>query len=178
MGRKQSRQDIAHQGRRAMNIVRIASQHVPPSAKYQYMLDHMWDECPKWPFARNPLWGRAVMRLDGRTRYVHQVVCELVNGPRPTPSHEAAHSCGKGSDGCFGANCVVWKTRTENEIDKVDHGTSNRGSRHGMSRLTEEAVIHIRNRKGLETQEVIASAFGISRATVSDIHNGRRWKWL
>jgi len=159
-------------------VIRIVTPHIPPSGAYQYMMDHMWDDCPKWPFARNPMWGRAVMRLDGRTRYVHQVVCELANGPRPTPEHEAAHECGLGNEGCFGARCVSWKTREENEKDKIAHGTSNRGSRHGLSKLTETEALAILKAKGTATQEDIAARYNITRQAVSDIHRKRRWAWL
>lgn len=58
-----------------------------------YMLAHMWDDCPKWPFYRHKC-GYGEMTYNGkRGRRVHRVVCELVYGPPPTPEHVAAHNC-------------------------------------------------------------------------------------
>lgn len=64
-----------------------------------------------------------------------------------------------------------------NEGDKVEHGTHNRGSRHGNAKLDEEAVREIRAMKRLSGQpnSVLAERFGVSRRTVDRVIRRERW---
>jgi hypothetical protein len=143
----------------------------------RYLLAHMWDDCPKWPFARGR-GGYGHIQHDGKVRDVHRLVCEMAHGPAPSPNHDAAHECGKGAEGCFGASCIVWKTKSDNQIDRRQHGTSPRGEGCPTSKLSEADVRAIRALRGQETQREIAARYGINRVTVSDIHCRRRWAWL
>lgn len=65
--------------------------------------------------------GYGVIRVDGQQRYVHRLACEEINGPPPTPEHQAAHNCGNPL--CCNPLHLRWATRLENEADKVIHGT-------------------------------------------------------
>lgn len=148
----------------------------------RYMLAHMWDDCPKWPFPR-PADGYGRINYQGkRSKLVHRTVCEIANGPPPTPYHEAAHSCGKGHEGCFGAGCLSWKTRVENVADSVEHGTWNHGERVNFARLTREQALTIWQRRPVEGRygpaTVIAAEFGVSPETVVAIWDQRSWAWL
>lgn len=134
-------------------------------------------ECLKWPFGASDD-GYARMWLNSRTQIVSRRLCEDVNGPPPTPEHEAAHSCGKGKQGCVTKLHLSWKTSAENKADCVIHGTSNRGERCGSAKLKEADVHLIRSTDRSVPRSAIASRFGISRQTVSDIRAGRRWRWL
>lgn len=143
---------------------------------YAHILEHMYEDCPKWPFRRNKQ-GYGVLSLDGRDRLVHNLVCELVNGKQP-PNYEAAHECGKGSSGCFGAACLSWKTHAENMADAVRHGTMSRGEDRHTARLTESQAIEIyRAPISAETKE-LARRFGVDEETVRDVRKGRTWAWL
>lgn len=73
----------------------------------------------------------------GQTWFVHQVVALTFHGPRPSPQHHAAHDDGNKLNNHF--SNVVWKTKVENERDKIAHGRTNRGDRNGMSRAAREA---------------------------------------
>jgi hypothetical protein len=115
---------------------------------------------------------------EGRTRYVHHLACEAEHGPRPSPQHEVAHSCGRGHEGCVNRKHLRWATRSENQMDRVKHGTHNRGERHGMSRLTEHQAREALRLRGLISQEAIAERFGVSRGAICRIHQGRGWAWL
>lgn len=143
----------------------------------RFLLAHMHDDCPKWPFARDTN-GYGNIQFKGRVTKVSRVVCELAFGPAPSPFHDAAHNCGKGHEGCFGASCIEWKTKAENQEDRIAHGTSNRGERHGLAKLSVDTVREIRRRAEFETQSAIARSLGISRGTVSDIVLRKRWAWL
>ena len=64
-------------------------------------------------------------------------------------------------------------------MDKVLHGRSNRGERHGMAKLTADAVRDIRRRcREGEPQKFIARAYGIRQQHVSEINRRVVWAWL
>lgn len=73
----------------------------------------------------------------GKSWFVHQIVALTFHGPRPSPRHDAAHDDGNKRHNHY--TNVFWKTKIENERDKIAHGTSNRGDRNGMSRAAREA---------------------------------------
>lgn len=151
--------------------------YAPRGEPMRFLLEHMHDDCPKWPFARGR-GGYGRVQHDGEVRDVHRLVCEMAHGAPPTPSHDAAHSCGKGHEGCFGAGCLAWKTKTENQGDRLAHGTAMRGTSLPQTKLSEDDVRSIRAAKGLWTQGEIAAEYGIDRVTVCNIHRGKSWSWL
>lgn len=136
------------------------------------------DACGLWPFGKNPS-GYGIISLDGRQMLASRYACERVNGPPPTRKHEAAHECGNGHLGCITGKHLVWKTRAENQLDRVRHGTSNRGERQGQSKLTEADVKAIRAllADGVPPMR-IGSRFGVSDAAIYKIRNGENWAWL
>jgi hypothetical protein len=135
------------------------------------------DECLIWPYAR-ARGGRPEIRIDGRGYYVARLVCEQRNGPPPPGQPEAAHSCGRGDMGCVTPHHLRWASRSENEIDKVEHGTSNRGQAHGMSKLGENEVRKIRSLSRENTVSELATMFDVSPRTVRHILARTRWGWL
>lgn len=132
--------------------------------------NHVGKECLIWPFARS---------ADGYARSsrgpVSREVCEAVNGPAPTPEHQAAHTCGNGHAGCVSGAHLRWKTRAENEADKLAHGTSSRGEGNGFAILSAAQVAEIRSLKGTAPQHVIAKRFGVHQSQISRIVAGERW---
>lgn len=135
-------------------------------------------DCMIWPYAENGV-GYGMLTIGGRFKLAHRAACEHMNGPPPTTKHEAAHSCGNGHKGCFSPFHVEWKTHAENNRDKIKHGTSLRGSKHNMAKLTDEDVAEIRRlRASGWKQEQLAQKFGIKQPTVSNILSGRSWGWL
>jgi hypothetical protein len=134
------------------------------------------DECLRWPYASSV--GYAVTTIDGKREYVSRYVCIKAHGEPPTPKHEAAHSCGNGNLGCVTKRHLSWKTGAENQADRIPHGTSNRGSRHGLSKLTEQQVREIRSLIGTLSHSAIAKKFGVSRPHISGIASGREWAWV
>ena len=112
-----------------------------------------------------------------KTLYVHRIVCAALHGPAPSERHQCCHNDGDKHNNR--AENLRWDTKSANEMDRVKHGTSNRGSRHGLSKLSEEQVHEIRRllAAGYRQQE-IADRFGVSQAAIYDIHRGRRWAHL
>jgi hypothetical protein len=132
------------------------------------------DECLEWPFCKN--FGYGIVRHEGRSTGSHRLVCELAHGPAPHPKAEAAHSCGNRI--CCNPHHLRWATRIENQADRLQHGTHNRGSKQGQSKLTEEDVRKIRALRGSMTEREIAKLFDIGRRHVNDIHRRVCWSWL
>jgi HNH endonuclease len=62
---------------------------------------------------------RPVVQVGGRGTAVvpvARIMCELRNGPPPTPEHEAAHICPQGENHrCIRPDHLAWMTRVENE---------------------------------------------------------------
>jgi hypothetical protein len=73
---------------------------------------------------------------------VHRLVCAAFHGPRPSLDHFTAHLDGSKTNNHY-LN-LAWKTRKENEADKIIHGTRPQGSRHGMAVLSAAEVFLIR----------------------------------
>lgn len=82
------------------------------------------DDCITFPFCRDAF-GYGRFNPGSGTVGAHCYVAERVHGPRPSPDHEACHSCGNGHLGCINPRHVYWGTRLENVRDAVTHGTAN-----------------------------------------------------
>lgn len=138
------------------------------------VLNHEAEECLIWPYGK--VRGYARLRWRGRDQFVHRIVCEMSIGPAPTKQHHAAHNCGRGNIGCVAKRHIEWKTVSQNQMDRVEHGTSNRGSAHGMAKLTEDAVRAIRVSDA--HRDDLAALFHVSEATIRDIKTRKSWWWL
>ncbi len=137
------------------------------------------DDCLPWPFGGRDN-GYGTMIYDGDHCSAHRKMCELRHGPAPTPRHEAAHSCGKGHEGCVNPNHLSWKTPSENNLDKLLHGTHNRGERHFCATLTEQIVREARDRYRpfVVTCKMLAAEYGVGEAAIKLAIQRRTWRWL
>lgn len=144
---------------------------------YKWIVAHVGyqdDWCLMWPFG-SKLHGYGQMSHLGVRYYAHRLMCELAHGAPPSPLHEAAHSCGRGHEGCVNPQHLSWKTKSENLLDCRQHGTQVR-SKFGIGgRLNAEIAQQIRELKGVKLQREIAEQFNVSESTVSDIWLGRTW---
>lgn len=144
---------------------------------YRWLLAHVDyrdDWCLMWPFG-SKLHGYGQMSHLGKRYYAHRFMCELAHGEAPSPLHEAAHSCGRGHEGCVNPRHLSWKTKSENLLDCRQHGTQVR-SRFGIAgRINADIAQEIRGLKGIKLQREIAEQFNISESSVSDVWLGRTW---
>src|SRR5690606_37919256 len=113
--------------------------------------------------------GYAAINRNGRLVVASRLICEMINGEPASQEMEAAHSCGRGCDGCINPRHLSWKTRTENANDKIEHGTLPLGERHKSSKLTEREVLETRRIRAAKPQRKIAAMFKISQAQVGRI---------
>lgn len=141
------------------------------------VLSYAGDGCLTWPYARTSDGYGAVTR-DGKTAAVSRLLCEDMSGPPPTPDHQAAHECGNGHLACVAKGHISWKTPTENQADRLRHGTHVRGERNKIAKLTEPQVRAILSLKGKETHRQIAARYGVAPSTIYCIHTGRNWGWV
>lgn len=138
---------------------------------------HQGNECLTWPFGKDRH-GYGDVAVGGKHKGAHRHICELVNGPAPTPQHEAGHSCGRGKQGCVSPHHLTWKTPVENQADRLVHGTHNRGSQHPLSKLTEDQARYIKSMRGKAPAAKLARETGVSPRTIAKIQQGARWGWL
>lgn len=149
----------------------------PEKALAAAMIHGDREMCLIWPFAKNDH-GYGVISRNRKMHRVSRIICENAHGKPPTSLHEAAHNCGRGHLGCVNRFHLRWATTKENAADKVGHGTSNRGEKQGLSKLTEMDVKVIRTLAGDMQQQDIAAMFNVSGASVSNIIKRKCWSWL
>lgn len=136
-------------------------------------VDYDGEGCLIWPFSRK-LNGHGSLGYNGRGHRAHQFMCELVNGPRPSPKHETAHSCGRGHDACVHPQHVSWKTRAENQAERNIYRP--RVHRARRFKLTAKQVVEIRALRSTTTLRELAARFDISEGSISNITARRTWR--
>lgn len=102
----------------------------------------------------------------------HLVLCAFL-GPRPEGT-ECCHNDGNAKNNEI--DNLRWDTHQNNIKDKEKHGTGNKGSKHGLSKLKESDIPKIRSMisEGIKHGE-IGRKFGVSRSLISYISRGDRW---
>jgi hypothetical protein len=116
----------------------------------------------------------ALKNEDGYKHFrIHRLVLALFVGECPD-GMVAAHNNGNRSDNRVGN--LRWDTQAGNIADKVAHGTSQRGERHGMARLRESDIVEMFTlaNSGLFARE-IAPQFGVRPVTVKKILSRSLW---
>lgn len=109
-----------------------------------------------------------------RHRLVHRLLLETFVGPCP-PGMEGLHLDSNPLNNDL--SNLKWGSRAENESHKIGNGTSNQGSRHGRSKLTENQIPLIRKMHADGyTQQEIADSLGVTRANIAFITQGKTWR--
>lgn len=119
-------------------------------------------------------YDRVALALSGSRslRCAHQLVAAAFLGPRPV-GQEVRHI--RGVAGGHGVDNLEYGTPTENNADKVRHGTLLRGEDVGTSKLDEAAVRAIREARGVKQRD-LAARFGCRQGHISRIVNRQRWR--
>jgi hypothetical protein len=128
----------------------------------------------------NPYYYSVGLYASSSTRYrkyVHILVCEAFHGHKPSPKHEAAHWDGINTNNYF--ENLRWALPIENAADKLRHGTVMRGESVPNSILIETDIPAIRQLIAAGSmQKDVATLYGVSKETISQIHRKTRWGWV
>ena len=129
--------------------------------------------CIEWTASKKD--GYGIFNRDGKnTILAHRMAWILEYGELPKGS-VVMHICDNPS--CVNVKHLRVGTHADNVADKIAKKRGNDGSRHGMSKLTEDKVRQIRslyqNREA--NQYELAKRFGISQGTISEIINRKLW---
>ena len=109
-----------------------------------------------------------------QTMLVHCLVLLAFVGPCP-PGQETLHDNDKRHDNRV--ENLYWGTKLDNEHGKIANGTTNRGGRHGMAKLTEAAVREIRASPGI-TQRELGERYGVHQTSIGKIRRGETWRFV
>lgn len=131
--------------------------------------------CIRWPFSLCQGYGQII--IDGRMWRASRAALHLTEQPESSELHAAHGLCHDRR--CVNPNHLSWKTRVENEADKLRDGALARGERQGGAKLTSADVRVIRCRlSDGETQAGLAADFGVTQECISKIRTGKNWGWL
>lgn len=115
--------------------------------------------------------------VDGQAniKFVHVLVLETFK-KKKNKTHQVRHLDGnkKNNKLCN----LKWGTPSENQKDRIKHGTSQIGiSRKNNIRLNKKDILNIRSLFSvLKNRTEVSRKIGISRTTVADVVNGRTHK--
>ncbi len=106
---------------------------------------------------------------------VHKLVLEAFVGPRPE-GMEGCHNDGNWKNNNL--ENLRWDTHKGNHQDRIRHGTSNRGEKHGNALCNEEMVIEIRRlyATGNHLMKELGEIFGLTENCIRQIVKGLTWK--
>lgn len=110
-----------------------------------------------------------------KTHKVHTLVAAAFIGPRP-PGKQINHMDGDKANNRH--TNLEYVTSSENHQHAHSLGLFHvrRGVEHHAARLTEADVIAIR--ASSDTHQALGETYGVSRAAITNIKNGKRWKHL
>lgn len=99
-------------------------------------------------------------------------------GPPVHPRIWACHN--DGNAGNNNINNLRWGTNSENQMDRVKHGTSNRGVANGQSKITEAQArsIKLRIKGGERNRDIHKDYAHLDYSMISAIRIGRNWAHL
>jgi len=137
------------------------------------------DECIIFPFV-SPSQRYGLVKLRGKQRLAHRVVCRTVHGPAPTPEHEVGHRKCCTSSLCINPRHIRWVTHSRNNYeDKINQGTIVRGKRHPKNKLSKKDVYKIREMYDSGSRPIdIAYIFDVTPTNIVKIGKRKAWYWL
>lgn len=134
--------------------------------------------CWLWIGASN---GYGRFNIDGTIEYAHRVSFMLAHGAIPA-GMAVCHNCPGGDNPlCVNPAHLFLGTQADNNADcrakgRHSNGVRPRGERHKGAKLNDANVLAIRERRAMgASHNVIAREFGVSRRTIADVLDGRKW---
>jgi hypothetical protein len=119
-------------------------------------------------------WGYPHFQKNKKTIIISRFMYEKNIGPIPE-GMVIRHKCDNTM--CINPDHLEIGTQKDNMNDMVIRGRSLKGSKHNLSKLTEENVVDILRRvNNGECQAKLAREFKVSYSRISMIANGHEWK--
>jgi hypothetical protein len=119
--------------------------------------------------------GAGPLRERLRHFRVHRLVAEVFHADKRNALHnEVAHLDGSRTNAR--ADNLKWVSKVENRSHRKIHGTETNGERHGNSKLTEEAVRHIRSTS--DSRSKLAALYGVTAWAIDDVRKRRNWRHI
>lgn len=169
------------------------SKRCSDEAKRQRFIERFWSrtnrtgKCWLWTGPVDPKTGYGMSgRRRSRSRGAHRIAYELTYGPIPDGLC-VCHQCDVRN--CVNPSHLFLGTRADNNQDAMEKGRTAvgnlngsrkhperrpRGMRHGMHKLTEDAVRAIR--ASTDTVSSLARMFGVDRRTITFVITRKQWK--
>lgn len=108
---------------------------------------------------------------------VHRVILFAFRGNPPTADHIGAHNDGNRFNNRL--SNLRWATRSENEADKVVHGTRGFGEKHAAAKFTDELAINLILDMRHGMSGVAASRkWGVSVPQAHNLYHGKQRSYL
>ncbi|MBC3254411.1 HNH endonuclease [Pseudomonas paralactis] len=129
-----------------------------------------------WHHAGYP---RFKITINGKNKAfeAHRLVAMAFLGPPSGDRNEVAHGDGDPRNTHY--SNLSWKTRAENESDKIAHGTIPAGTKNGGAKLNDDLVLKIRARRMTGASlTTIGREFGVAFQTISKIVNRKSWSHI
>lgn len=134
----------------------------------------MWhdkpDGCWEWKGARDKD-GYGIFTYEAKT-YRAAIMALVLLGVERKPGRYACHTCDNPS--CVRPDHLYFGSPSDNVADAMQRGRMKVGSAHGASKLTEKAVVLIR--EGRSTDAEFAAMFGVSKTAVLLARRGKTWR--
>lgn len=122
----------------------------------------------------------SVKRDMGRRYHnsLHRLTCMAFHGLPPGPFHTASHIDGNMHNNK--ASNLMWETQKDNLKRKIEHGTADSGYKNSRALIDKSTLKMIREllASGEYTHKQIGERLGLSRAFISKINSGLRYKGL
>jgi DNA-directed RNA polymerase subunit M/transcription elongation factor TFIIS len=115
--------------------------------------------------------GYALLPFRGKLYRANRVAL-MVTGVNIDSDKYACHRCG--NQWCVNPSHIYAGTASQNNNDKIRHGTHRQGSDMHSAKLSEQQVSEIRLSK--ESCSKIAQKYGVSPSNIKHIKNRRTWK--
>lgn len=153
--------------------------------KYEFMSNgDIVSYTRKKPFVMSPIRAGNYLAVQlsladggGERNYVHALVCEAFKGPRPQGA-QCRHLDGNKYNNA--AENLAWGTASENNADKIAHGTTLHGEKNPMAVLTSSQVTEMRrDREKTKTSYAnLGRKFNVSTMTAYRAVTGQSWSKL
>lgn len=135
------------------------------------------DACHPWTASLDPDGYGQFGLPDGSCIGAHRFALQLKLGRELAPGEVTRHGNTCETRACCNQDHVSEGTQADNIRDRDEAGNAPTGERNAWAKLTEAAVVQIRERYAAgESQAGIARSLGVGRKCVEHVVHGRNWK--